>query len=190
MPTLVQSSPLWTSYGELNNEEIEGLIIESQHLTELLQAELRLRGAGVAEDFIQGRDVRRKAENIQKYGLTSSDRELIADANHLGMAVIRGGLNSAKHGLTQWKHISYTKLIWLVANVTTSAHALLLVIALGKNRLEKINLMERSRLVSFIKQHETTLLCPCLVPVARLPVDSLDSIATSSRFSHENLCED
>ncbi|KAI3326639.1 hypothetical protein HD806DRAFT_487751 [Xylariaceae sp. AK1471] len=166
MPTLRQPSSLWTNCRNLSNDEVEGLIIEGRHLNELLQTELRLREEAQV-DLTLGNEVQRKAAEIRKNGLNAHDRELIAEAGHPGIAVIRDGLASAKEGLARWDHIAYCELIWLVSNTTTAAHALLLVISLGRQRLEKINLRQKSMLVSFIKQHESALVCACLESAAR-----------------------
>ncbi|KAI0907700.1 hypothetical protein F4823DRAFT_601971 [Ustulina deusta] len=158
MPTLRQPSSLWTNYNELSNDEVEGLIIEGRHLNELLQAELRLREEARADSTL-GNEVRRKAMKIQTNGLSTRDHELIGEAGHPGISVIRDGLSSAKESLARWDHIAYCELIWLVLNTTTAAHALLLVISLGRQRLEKTNLRQKSMLLSFIKKHESALVC-------------------------------
>ncbi|CAJ2514314.1 Uu.00g024330.m01.CDS01 [Anthostomella pinea] len=184
MPILTQPSSLWADCGKLSNDEIEGLIIEGRHLTELLQAELKLRQTTRVELDL-GSEVKRKAVRIQRDGLSAPDLGLMADADNLGMAVMRDGLSSVKEGLIKWDHIAYTELIWLVSSTTTSAHALLLVLAVSKRRLEKINLYKKSMLVSYIKQHEETLFCACLESAARSLVHArnmTDMVPVSSSF--------
>jgi hypothetical protein len=65
MPILIQPNALWTGCKKLRNDEIEGLVIEGRHLTELLQAELKLREKTPIEFPLQN-EVQRAAKRIQK----------------------------------------------------------------------------------------------------------------------------
>ncbi|KAH9907249.1 hypothetical protein F4778DRAFT_528919 [Xylariomycetidae sp. FL2044] len=185
MPALGQESSLWTSYRELSNYEIETHVIRGRHILELLHAELRSRteDLNLVPEVDEVSQIQKKIEQsatrIQRDGLRFDDRRLISEPGNLGIAIIReNGMASAKEGLTKWNTIAYVELVWLVLVTTTPAHALLLVISVGKQRLQRLNLGQKSILVSFIKKNEQALAC-----------EDLGSAATSLSTTQAGTCD-
>ncbi|KAH8889926.1 hypothetical protein GQ53DRAFT_184571 [Thozetella sp. PMI_491] len=155
MATLRRPNPLWVDYKNLADQEIEGLIIESRHLLDLLTFELSARQESKSRDVKYEDKLRGAAKKIRRWGVPDD----FVDSNALGIDVLRVGLAPIKANLATWGRTAYCELIWLASVVTTPAHACLLMTAFTQRDLEKSNRHDKSRFISFLKENESALYC-------------------------------
>lgn len=146
----------WTdSLQGLNENEIEELLIHSRSATISLENEISYRRQpredAILLDYCNA--LCEDNERIQKEGLTKDQTSRIEE---LRSVLFEGREIDRSDSKGTWQFL------WLVSRVIGWSHALLILCALGKAKLQRLSEGRRIKLFKYLKHHRKALHCPKL----------------------------
>ena len=142
------------SLKDLADEELDEIAVHCRSATAAIFTELSDRRNPWKDQTLEGyHDMLHKIANqINRKGLTN-ENELYLNNLHTYLA----GPDDARNEIKVVRQF-----LWLVSRVIGWSYALLILCALGKHRLQKLDEDRRVKLVKHITQHRGSLFCPVL----------------------------
>ncbi len=150
----------WTDdIKDLKDGEIEELIIHCRSATASFEAELSDRSQSPTDSTVQNHSalLLSKANNINDSGLSMKQE-----------CQLKTMLSSSTDSETNSRNevIAARRFLWLVATVVGWSYAVLLLYALGKNKIQKLSEHERVALIKYVKENHKSLHCFKLEEIA------------------------
>ena len=139
----------YDSFKSLGDQEIEEIIVHLRSALAAFHADLADRREPLEEwtlDEYQDMIIK-KAKVLKKNGLVKEHERDLSSLDAL--------LASKDEGQTE----RLRQYLWLISSVVGSSYVLLIVCALGKSRLMKMDEYQRVKLIKFIVSHQEQLFC-------------------------------
>ena len=144
----------------LADEELDEIAIHCRSATAAIFTELSDRRNPWKDQTLEEyhKLLLKTANRINRKGLTNKNKLYLNDLN-----TYLAGPDDARNEIKVVRQF-----LWLVSRVIGWSYALLILCALGKHRLQKLDEDRRIKLVKHITQHSDSLLCPVLEDKADL----------------------
>ncbi|KAL9124348.1 MAG: hypothetical protein Q9217_006315 [Psora testacea] len=148
------------SFESLEEEEIEGIILILRGALAAFSAELTDRRKPWMDQALENykEKLQQTAKQINEQGLTET-HEANLDSLKLSLAQTGCAQTERKESKPSKAGRQY---LWLISNVIGWPYVLLIICALGKHRMERIDEDQRVKLLRWIAKHRESLFCRTL----------------------------
>lgn len=148
------------SFESLEGEEIEGVILILRGALAAFSAELSDRREPSTDRALEDykKKLQKIAKQINKQGLTETHK---GDLDSLKISLAQAGSAQVEREESQPSKAGRQDL-WLISNVIGWPYALLIFCALGKHKVERINEVQRVKLLKYVAGHRKLLFCRIL----------------------------
>ena len=148
------------SFESLEGEEIEGVILILRGALAAFSAELCDRREPSTDRALEGykKKLRQIAKQINKQGLTETHE---GDLDSLKISLAQAGSAQVERDESQPSKAG-RQYLRFISKVIGWPYALLVFCALGKHKVERINEVQRVKLLKYIAEHRNLLVCRIL----------------------------